>query len=125
FRFGLIADPQYAPVAPRGTRFYSNSLGKVAEAIETFNGEELDFVATLGDIIDRRWESFGHILPIYDRLRHDRFFVLGNHDYDVAADYLGSVVRTVGMPNAYYDFTGGGYRFIVLDGNDVSMFAPP
>jgi len=35
------------------------------------------------------------------------------------------VVRTVGMPKPYYDFTGGGYRFIVLDGNDVSLFAPP
>jgi 3',5'-cyclic AMP phosphodiesterase CpdA len=29
------------------------------------------------------------------------------------------------MDKAYYDFTGGGYRFLVLDGNDVSTFAPP
>ena len=25
-RFGVIADPQYAPVPPRGTRYYANSL---------------------------------------------------------------------------------------------------
>jgi len=127
FRFGIVADPQYAPFPPKpgGTRYYANSLWKLTEAIESFNKQDLEFVVTLGDIIDRHWDSFGDILPIYDRLRHDHFFVLGNHDYEVGQDYLRSVVRTVGMPKPYYDFTGGGYRFIVLDGNDVSLFAPP
>jgi len=125
FRFGLIADPQYAPVAPRRTRFYANSLWKVAEAAEALNAEKLEFVVTLGDIIDRHWESYGHILPVYDRLKHPHFFVLGNHDYEVAADFLGSVHRVTGLRRAYYDFPGGGYRFVVLDGNDVSLFANP
>lgn len=127
FRFGIVADPQYAPVVPNLTlnRYYSNSLWKLSEAIEAFNKEDLQFVATLGDIIDRHWESYAHILPLYDQLKHERFFLLGNHDFDVAAEYLTSVVRTAGMQKAYYDFAGGGYRFIVLDGNDVSLFAPP
>ncbi len=127
FRFGIVADPQYAPVVPNLTlnRFYSNSLWKLSEAITAFNKEDLQFVATLGDIIDRHWESYAHILPVYDKLKHKRFFLLGNHDYEVGAEYLSSVVRTAGMEKAYYDFAGGGYRFIVLDGNDVSTFAPP
>ncbi|HEV2900937.1 MAG TPA: metallophosphoesterase [Pseudaminobacter sp.] len=127
FRFGIVADPQYAPVVPnvRANRYYANSLWKLSEAIEVFNREDLQFVATLGDIIDRHWESYTHILPVYDQLKHERFFLLGNHDYDVAPEYLASVVRTAGMEKAYYDFAGGGYRFIVLDGNDVSLFAPP
>jgi predicted phosphodiesterase len=127
FRFGIVADPQYAPVVPnvRANRYYANSLWKLSEAIEVFNKEDLQFVATLGDIIDRHWESYTHILPVYDQLKHERFFLLGNHDYDVAPEYLASVVRTAGMEKAYYDFAGGGYRFIVLDGNDVSLFAPP
>ncbi len=127
FRFGIVADPQYAPVVPnlKMNRYYSNSLWKLSDAIEAFNKEDLQFVATLGDIIDRHWESFNHILPLYDKLRHEHFFVLGNHDYDIAKEYLTSVTRTVGMEKAYYDFTGGGYRFLVLDGNDVSTFAPP
>ncbi|WP_309083110.1 metallophosphoesterase [Chelativorans sp.] len=127
FRFGIIADPQYAPFPPKpgGTRFYANSLWKLTDAIDTLNKQDLRFVATLGDIIDRHWDSFGDVLPLYDTLRHDRFFVLGNHDFEVGQDYLRSVVRTVGMSKAYYDFAGGGYRFIVLDGNDVSLFAPP
>lgn len=127
FRFGVIADPQYAPVPPNLTsnRYYANSLWKVSEAIDAFNKEDLKFVATLGDIIDRHWESYAHILPLYDKLKHERFFVLGNHDYEVGAEYLSSVVRTAGMPKAYYDFAGGGYRFVVIDGNDVTLFAPP
>ena len=127
FRFGIVADPQYAPVVPnlKLNRYYSNSLWKLSEAIEAFNKEDLQFVATLGDIIDRHWDSYNHILPLYDKLKHEHFFLLGNHDFDVAAEYLTSVTRTVGMEKAYYDFAGGGYRFIVLDGNDVSLFAPP
>ncbi|GLQ52981.1 metallophosphoesterase [Devosia nitrariae] len=127
FQFGIIADPQYAPFPPRpgGTRYYANSLWKLDTALKTLNEEPLEFVATLGDIIDRHWDSYSDILPIYDQLAHPHFFVLGNHDYEVGQDYLRSVVRNIGLEKAYYDFTGGGYRFLVIDGNDVSTFAPP
>lgn len=128
FRFGVVADPQYAPVPPNLTsqRYYGNSLWKLSEAVAAFNErDDLAFVVTLGDIIDRHWESFSHILPVYDTLKHQKHFVLGNHDFDVAGDWLGSVVRTAGMPAAWYDFAVNGVRFVVLDGNDVSTFAPP
>lgn len=128
FRFGVVADPQYAPVVPnlQSQRYYGNSLWKLSEAVAEFNKhDDLAFVVTLGDIIDRHWESFSHILPVYDDLRHPTRFVLGNHDFDIADDWLGSVVRTAGMPAAWYDFAHGGVRFVVLDGNDVSTFAPP
>jgi predicted phosphodiesterase len=122
-RFGAIADPQYAPVPPRRTRYYGNSLWKLDAAITELNKADLQFCVTLGDIIDRHWESYSHILPIYDRLRHGHFFLLGNHDYEVGADYLGAVHRTTGLKKPYYDFAGAGHRFIVIDGNDVSLFA--
>ncbi|WP_173088962.1 metallophosphoesterase [Devosia sp. 1635] len=127
FRFGVIADPQYAPFPNKvgGTRYYANSLWKLDTALQAFNKEPLEFVTTLGDIIDRHWDSFGDILPIYDQLEHPHFFVLGNHDFEVGQDYLRSVVRNVGLERSYYDFPGGGYRFLVIDGNDVSTFAPP
>ena len=127
FKFGVVADPQYAPFPnkPGGTRYYANSLWKLDAALKSLNGEDLEFVTTLGDIIDRHWDSYADILPVYDQLTHPHFFVLGNHDYEVGQDYLRSVVRTVGMEKSYYDFTGGNYRFLVIDGNDVSTFAPP
>ncbi|MBC7158359.1 MAG: metallophosphoesterase [Rhodobacteraceae bacterium] len=118
-----MADPQYAPVPPRGTRYYANSLWKMTEAIDDFNQQEIEFIVTLGDIIDRHWESYTHILPLYDRLDTPNFFILGNHDYSVAGDYLSSVLRTTGLERAYYDYEGGGHRFIVLDGNEISTFA--
>lgn len=128
FRFGVVADPQFAPVVPnlRANRFYGNSLWKLSEAVAAFNErDDLAFVVTLGDIIDRHWESFAYILPVYDALKHRKLFLLGNHDFEVANDFLGSVVRTAGMPAAYYDFAHNGVRFIVLDGNDLTTFAPP
>jgi 3',5'-cyclic AMP phosphodiesterase CpdA len=128
FRFGVIADPQFAPIPNTygvKTRFYGNSIWKLAEAIDRLNWEDLEFVITLGDLIDRYWESFQYVLPLYDDLKHEKFFLLGNHDFNVPDEYLHSILRTVGMQAAYYDFSKGDYRFIVLDGNDISLFAPP
>jgi len=126
FRFGVVADPQYAPVPPAFNRYYANSLWKLSEAVEVFNAAaDLGFVVTLGDIIDRHWESYSHILPIYDRLRHPKLFVLGNHDFEVGADYRSSVPRVLGLERRYYDFVAGGTRFIVIDGTDVSLYAHP
>ncbi|ANL45952.1 metallophosphoesterase domain-containing protein [Rhizobium phaseoli] len=127
FRFGIIADPQYAAIPPHAAmdRYYANSLAKVAEAIEVFNGRELSFVMTLGDVIDRSFQSFDDILPVYERLRHEALFLLGNHDFSVSAGHLSEVAARLGMPSPYYSFSRHGWRFIVLDGNEVSTFAPP
>lgn len=124
-RFGIIADPQYADIAPHEAmnRHYARSLVKLADAITVFNAADLDFVMTLGDIIDRGWESFDDILPVYDALRHKALFLLGNHDFAVAPEHLGHVAERLGMPARYYDFAIGNWRFAVLDGNDVSTFS--
>ena len=127
FRFGVVADPQYAASAPHigMNRHYARSLAKLSEAIEVFNREELSFVITLGDIIDRDFESFDDILPVYDSLRHENFFLLGNHDFSVAADRLSDVAARVGLASPCYSFIRQGWRFVVLNGNEVSTFAPP
>ncbi len=125
FRFGLIADPQYAPLAPIGTRYFANSLWKLSEAIAALNAQDLAFVATLGDFIDRGWESFGHILPVYARLRHPHHPIPGNHDFDVAPEHLGAVRGRLGRPEGYYDFAVAGHRFVVIDGTEESLFAHP
>lgn len=127
FRFGIIADPQYAAIPPHAAmdRYYANSLAKLAEAIEVFNGEELSFVMTLGDVIDRSFKSFDDILPVYERLRHEALFLLGNHDFSVSSGHLSEIPARLGMPSPYYSFRRHGWRFVVLDGNEVSTFAPP
>jgi len=126
-RIGIIADPQYAAIPPDldRDRHYAASLDKLRAAIALFNEADLAFVATLGDIIDRDWRSFDDVLPVYDELRHRNVLLLGNHDFSVASEHLSAVAPRIGMPSPYFDFAVAGHRIVVLDGSDVSLFAPP
>lgn len=127
FSFGIVADPQYADIAPRPEmgRYYAESPKKLAQAIDVFNGRDLAFVVTLGDIIDRGFENFETMLAVYANLRHRSILLPGNHDFAVDAELLPEVHARLGMPSPWYDFAVGKMRFVVLDGNDVSLFAPP
>lgn len=62
-------------------------------------------------------------MPVYDRLKQPRHFLLGNHDCDYPSERFPSVLRTVGMPAADHDFALKGVRFHALDGNEISTFA--
>ncbi len=126
FSFGIIADPQYADIEPKPDmgRYYANSPRKLDAAIETMNGEDLAFVVTLGDLVDRDWNSYDVILACYDKLRHRSVLLPGNHDFAVDAEKLPDVYHRLGMPSPWHDFAEQGMRFIVLDGSDVSLFAP-
>ncbi len=127
FSFGIVADPQYADADPRPEmgRYYRESPKKLADAIDAFNREDLAFVVTLGDIIDRGFENFDAILSVYDKLRHRSILLPGNHDFAVAAERLSTIHTRLGMQAHWHDFAIGDVRFVVLDGNEVSLFAPP
>ena len=122
FQFGLVADPQYCDCDDRGTRHYRASLDKLRRAVGTFNGLDLAFAVQVGDLIDRRRESFSEILPIYEASRAPRYHVLGNHDFPISSD---EVVDLLGMTNQYYWFRRGGWRFVVLNTSDISLHANP
>lgn len=122
FQFGLVADAQYWDGPDAGTRHYRASLGKLAEAARTFNALDLAFTIHVGDVIDRAKESFGRILPVYDQVRGPKLHLLGNHDFPVGSD---EVVDILDMPSHYYEFRHRGWRFVVLDTNDVSLYANP
>jgi calcineurin-like phosphoesterase family protein len=53
------------------------------------------------------------------------YHALGNHDFDVADKWKSKVPERMGMKSKYYDFSIDDWRFIVLDGNDVSFHAYP
>jgi len=69
---GLIADAQYADVPAAGTRFYRQSIEKLGSAIELFNKLDLGFCVHLGDLIDRKWDSFDAILKPLAQANHTR-----------------------------------------------------
>ena len=120
--FGVIADPQYADVDPRGSRFYRNSVEKLSNAVEELNGKELSFVATVGDLIDRKFESFGDIMPVYAKLKHPHYPILGNHDFSVEDGDKEKVHAAVGLEKPYYSKEMNGWRFVFLDGTDVALY---
>ena len=125
FSFGAIADCQYCEAPDRGKRKYSASKEKLQQCVEHFNKEDLSFVIHLGDFIDRNFSSFDEILPIYNSLNAPGYHVLGNHDFEVADEYKELVPKKLGMPAKYYDFKIKNWRFICLDGNDLSFIAYP
>lgn len=125
FLFGVIADCQYWDEAGSGTRKYSQSSTKLKESVEHFNSQNLAFSIHLGDFIDRSWESFKIVTPIYNKLKAPYYHVLGNHDFSVLDDKKSEVRERLNMPSDYYDFKVEGWRFIVLNGNDISFHAYP
>lgn len=123
--FGVIADCQYCDIERTGERKYSQSPAKLEQAVSHLNSIDLDFVIHLGDFIDRDYESFQVVLPIWERLRMPAHHVLGNHDFSVDDEYKSSIHSLLDMPAKYYDFSVKGWRFVVLDGNDISLHAHP
>ena len=125
FSFGAIADCQYCSGPNRGSRHYASSAGKLRECVAELNKHDLEFVIHLGDFIDRDYSSFDKVLPIYQSLQMPAYHALGNHDFEVADELKGKVVERMGMESKYYEFSVEDWRFIVLDGNDVSFHAYP
>jgi len=124
FSFGAIADCQYCD-ADSERRRYRLSPEKLQKCVDHLNTVELSFVVHLGDFIDKDWESFDVVVPIYEKLKAPHYHVLGNHDFSVADDKKLLVPERLGMPSRYYSFEREGWRFIVVDGNDLSLYAHP
>ncbi len=122
---GLVADPQYADRDAWSTRFYRQSIPKLAESVENFNASELAFCVNVGDLIDRDWESFGAILQPLANSRHRFHHLLGNHDFDLAPERKPGVPARLGMKQRYYSIDRGRWRFVMLDTNDISLYAHP
>ena len=122
FEFGIVPDVQYWGGDSSGTRYYRNSVDKLMEAAQTLNSEDVDFTVQTGDLIDRDISSFSTILPIYNMIDGPKYHVLGNHDFPVTTD---QVVDILDMQKQYYDFKYKNWRFVVLDTNDLSLYANP
>lgn len=124
-RFGLIADPQYADTDTEHQRYYRNSLKKLSQAIDILNQQSLDFVVTLGDIVDRYWRDYSRILPLYRKLQHPHLAIIGNHDAQVIQSHLMAQPDILPLPKHYYSLQLAGFRLIIIDGNDISFYCTP
>ena len=123
FSFGLLGDPQYADVNTAGSRHYRASLGKLKSCIERLNKEDLEFVVTVGDIIDRDFTSIAPIMKIYEGLKAEHRSLLGNHDFAVDDEFKAKVPAALGMKARYLSDTRKGWRFIRLDATELASYA--
>tara|TARA_R110001583_G_scaffold142211_5_gene294491 strand:- start:3344 stop:4246 length:903 start_codon:yes stop_codon:yes gene_type:complete len=121
FEIGVIADCQYCDCEPTDVRFYKKAPARLKQAVTELNTHTLDYTIHLGDFIDRDINSFDTLIPIWGGLKSDRYHVLGNHDFSVADSLKPLVFEKMDLKDRYYSIVKNKWRFIVLDGNDLSV----
>lgn len=123
---GVLTDCQYAdiPTPANSKRLYRESPRKLTEAIDHLNAMgDLDFMMHLGDAVDRDEKSYGVVMPLFARAKTPLYHVAGNHDFSIADGLKAKVPELLGMKSAYYSIEKEGWRFIMLDGNQLSLFS--
>ncbi len=121
FEVGIVADCQYCNCEAAGVRHYRKSPGRLRQAVNTFNERALEYAIHLGDFIDRNFESYDSVTPIWNGLKSKKYHVLGNHDFSVADSLKPLIFEKMNIKDRYYSVVKNDWRFIVLDGNDLSV----
>lgn len=137
--FGVISDVQFADI-PDGSsflgvpRYYRHSVNVLQRAVEKWNEEELKFVINFGDIVDGYCPKDQSLAAVTNIVNKFRLFnghvhhLIGNHClYNLPRE---SLLPMLNIPtqdlHAYYDFSPvPEYRFVVLDGYDISAIGWP
>ena len=128
FRFGLVADVQYADKPSAGKRRYRESLESLARCVEDWREQPLAFALQLGDLIDGRetpGESaadLARVLALFSALPFPVHHVLGNHCLEVPRAELYGELE---LEAPYSSFRRDGLRFVVLDALAVSVCGWP
>jgi manganese-dependent ADP-ribose/CDP-alcohol diphosphatase len=122
FSFGIITDVQYCDCDANGTIYYRSSLLKLDEALKSLKKASPDFVVNLGDLIDRDFNSYKPVSKIIDSSGIKVYHITGNHDYSVEKKFLNKLPVLNSSKTGYYSFTEKGFRFIFLNGNEISIY---
>tara|TARA_R110002050_G_scaffold141251_2_gene266343 strand:- start:45925 stop:46803 length:879 start_codon:yes stop_codon:yes gene_type:complete len=121
---GLIADCQYCncDYSSRWNNDYRSALPRLQEAVDTLNEIKTDLTFHLGDFIDRDFKSFKLVLPVFNSLQMPHYHLLGNHDFSVDDSLKSQIAPILQLEQSYYAVSKGKWKFIVLDGTDISMY---
>lgn len=120
FEIGVVTDCQYCDCAMLNNRFYKKSPQRLRKTVAELNKHSLDYSIHLGGFINRDFESFDTVAPIWNSLKSDKHHVLGNHDFSVADSLKPMIFDKMNIKNRYYRILKNNWRFILLDGNDLS-----
>lgn len=123
---GMIADCQYVDAPDAKVRHYRSSPRKLRDCIDEFNTLDLSHIFHLGDFIDKGgMESIETVFPILKSAKAPHTLVLGNHDFEFPDALKPEVPAILGLPKRYFSLKMDDWRFIVVDGNDISLYAYP
>lgn len=122
FKIGVIADCQYCNCEIKWGRHYKKAPQRLIDAVEIFNKDTLNYTIHLGDFIDQKMSSLDSLLPTWNKLKSTSYHVLGNHDFDVGDTNKERIISKLNLKNRYYSFIENDWKFIVLDGNDLSYY---
>ncbi|GFZ07853.1 manganese-dependent ADP-ribose/CDP-alcohol diphosphatase-like protein [Actinidia rufa] len=138
--FGVISDVQYADI-PDGRsfigvpRYYRHSILVLQRAVRKWNDlQKLKFTINFGDIVDgycpkdQSLNAVKTLVSEFEIFDGPVYHMIGNHClYNLARDKLLPLLKIPGLNgSAYYDFSPiPEYRFVVLDGYDISAIGWP
>lgn len=123
FSFGIISDVQYCDCDPGGTRFYRSSPDKLAEALKSLKTDNPKFIIDLGDLIEKGFDSYKPLYRMFDSSGFIFYHVTGNHDYSVEPGLKKQIPQLQSNRAGYYTFEYEKFRFIILNGNEISKYA--
>ncbi|KAG2675999.1 hypothetical protein I3843_12G031700 [Carya illinoinensis] len=140
FSFGVISDVQYADI-PDGRsfigipRYYRHSIIVLQRAVQNWNHhQKLKFAINFGDIVDgfcpkiQSLTAVKKVVNEFSKFNGPVYHMIGNHClYNLPRSELIPLLKIPSHnDHAYFDFTPTPeYRFIVLDGYDISAIGWP
>jgi manganese-dependent ADP-ribose/CDP-alcohol diphosphatase len=140
FSFGVISDVQYADI-PDGRsfigvpRYYRHSILVLQRAVQNWNHhQKLKFTINFGDIVDgfcpkdKSLDSVKKVINEFDKFNGPVYHMIGNHClYNLPRSKLLPLLKIPSVDDhAYFDFSPTPeYRFVVLDGYDISAIGWP
>ncbi|MGQ9620099.1 MAG: metallophosphoesterase [Bacteroidales bacterium] len=124
FSFGIFTDVQYCDCEPAESRFYRNSFQKLKEAIESFKEAAPEFVINIGDLIEKDYVSFGPVMKLIEESGLKVYHAAGNHDFSIEQRHKRHILPLLSIKEGYYSFSHRQFRFIVLNGNEISIYGP-
>lgn len=121
-RFGIIADVQYGDCDTHGNRYYRNSLRKLEDCITELNHQNVHFVVTLGDLVDRNPADLRPVTHCLKKSKAKVYNTTGNHDYKGITNNK-KLFRQLNMPSEYYSFKKENWWFVFLNTNEIASYS--
>ncbi len=118
-----FSDVHYADAEASDTQDFRAALPRLEQCVATCNRLAPDWVVQLGDLIDQGAENLAAPLASLNQIAAPIVHVLGNHDFGVGRECIDSVPELRGMDRRFYELTTHGWRIIVLDGTQLSIYA--